>query len=72
MEKRREIEPAKKKRAAHISSKIIKSRFNDTLLNDIATDITSKALNGELMEVVGRDDEIRKVEIALTRRDKTM
>lgn len=59
---------SKEKRAAHISSKL--SNPDYSLLNDIATDITSKALNGELMEVVGRDDEIRKVETALTRRDK--
>lgn len=56
------------KRAAHISSKL--SNPDYSLLNDIATDITLKARNGELMEVVGRDDEIQKVEIALTRRDK--
>lgn len=59
---------SKEKRAAHISSKL--SNPDYSLLNDIATDITLKARNGELMEVVGRDDEIRKVEIALTRRDK--
>lgn len=58
----------KEKRAVHISSKL--SNPDYSLLNDIATDITLKARNGELMEVVGRDDEIRKVEIALTRRDK--
>lgn len=56
------------KRAAHISSKL--SNPDYSLLNDIATDITLKARNGELMEVVGRDNEIQKVEIALTRRDK--
>lgn len=56
------------KRAAHISSKL--SNPDYSLLNEIATDITLKARNGELMEVVGRDDEIQKVEIALTRRDK--
>lgn len=56
------------KRAAHISSKL--SNPDYSLLNDIATDITLKARNGELMEVVGRDEEIQKVEIALTRRDK--
>lgn len=59
---------SKEKRAVHISSKL--SNPDYSLLNDIATDITLKARNGELMEVVGRDDEIRKVEIALTRRDK--
>ena len=59
---------SKERRAAHISSKL--SNPDYSLLNDIATDITLKARNGELMEVVGRDDEIRKVEIALTRRDK--
>lgn len=59
---------SKEKRAAHISSKL--SNPDYSLLNDISTDITLKARNGELMEVVGRDDEIRKVEIALTRRDK--
>ena len=41
-----------------------------SLLNDIATDITLKAKNGELMDVIGRDEEIRKVEMVLTRRDK--
>ena len=41
-----------------------------SLLHDIATDITLKAKNGELMDVIGREEEIRKVEIALTRRDK--
>jgi negative regulator of genetic competence ClpC/MecB len=56
------------KRAAQISSKL--SNPDYSLLNDIATDITLKARNGELMEVVGRDEEIQKVEIALTRRDK--
>ena len=56
------------KRAAQISSKL--SNPDYSLLNDIATDITLKARNGELMEVVGREDEIQKVEIALTRRDK--
>ena len=59
---------SKERRAAHISSKL--SNPDYSILNDIATDITLKARNGELMEVVGRDDEIRKVEIALTRRDK--
>lgn len=59
---------SKERRAAHISSKL--SNPDYSLLNDIATDITLKARNGELMEIVGRDDEIRKVEIALTRRDK--
>lgn len=59
---------SKERRAVHISSKL--SNPDYSLLNDIATDITLKARNGELMEVVGRDDEIRKVEIALTRRDK--
>lgn len=59
---------SKEKRAVHISSKL--SNPDYSILNDIATDITLKARNGELMEVVGRDDEIRKVEIALTRRDK--
>lgn len=59
---------SKEKRAVHISSKL--SNPDYSLLNDIATDITLKARNGELLEVVGRDDEIRKVEIALTRRDK--
>ena len=59
---------SKEKRAVHISSKL--SNPDYSLLNDIATDITLKAQNGELMEVVGRGDEIRKVEIALTRRDK--
>lgn len=56
------------KRAAQISSKL--SNPDYSLLNDVATDITLKARNGELMEVIGRDDEIQKVEIALTRRDK--
>jgi len=56
------------KRAAQISSKL--SNPDYSLLNDVATDITLKARNGELMEVVGREDEIQKVEIALTRRDK--
>lgn len=64
-EKERDTE---EKRAAHISSKL--SNPDYSLLNEIATDITLKARNGELMEVVGRDDEIQKVEIALTRRDK--
>ena len=59
---------SKERRAAHISSKL--SNPDYSILNDIATGITLKARNGELMEVVGRDDEIRKVEIALTRRDK--
>ena len=59
---------SKERRAAHISSKL--SNPDYSILNDIATDITLKARNGELMEVIGRDDEIRKVEIALTRRDK--
>ena len=59
---------SKERRAAHISSKL--SNPDYSILNDIATDITLKARKGELMEVVGRDDEIRKVEIALTRRDK--
>ena len=56
------------KRAAQIFSKL--SNPDYSLLNDVATDITLKAQNGELMEVVGRDEEIQKVEIALTRRDK--
>ena len=56
------------KRAAQISSKL--SNPDYSLLNDVATDITLKARNGELMEVVGREDEIQEVEIALTRRDK--
>lgn len=56
------------KRAAQISSKL--SNPDYSLLNDIATDITLKAQNGELMGVVGREEEIKKVEIALTRRDK--
>lgn len=59
---------SKERRAAHISSKL--SNPDYSILNDIATDITLKARNGELMEVVGRDEEIQKVEIALTRRDK--
>lgn len=59
---------AQEKRAAQISSKL--SNPDYSLLNDVATDITLKARNGELMEVVGREDEIQKVEIALTRRDK--
>lgn len=59
---------SKERRSAHISSKL--SNPDYSLLNDVATDITLKARNGELMEVVGRDDEIQKVEIALTRRDK--
>ena len=59
---------SKERRSAHLSSKL--SNPDYSILNDIATDITLKARNGELMEVVGRDDEIRKVEIALTRRDK--
>ncbi|WP_186627071.1 AAA family ATPase [Streptococcus sp. sy010] len=54
--------------ASNISNKL--SDPNYSLLQDIATDITLKAKNSELMEVIGRDDEIRKVEIALTRRDK--
>ena len=56
------------RKEAQISVKL--SNPDYSLLNDIATDITLKAQNGELMEVVGRDEEIRKVEIALTRRDK--
>lgn len=56
------------KRAAQISSKL--SNPDYSLLNDVATDITLKAQNGELMGVVGREEEIKKVEIALTRRDK--
>ncbi|WP_024380473.1 AAA family ATPase [Streptococcus suis] len=56
------------KKAARITNKL--SDPNYSLLQDIATDITLMAKNGELMEVVGRDQEIRKVEIALTRRDK--
>lgn len=57
-----------KKKDARITNKL--SDPNYSLLQDIATDITLKAKNGELMEVVGRDEEIRKVEVALTRRDK--
>lgn len=41
-----------------------------SLLNDIAKDLTKAAKNEELMDVIGRDEEIRNIEIALTRRDK--
>lgn len=41
-----------------------------SIIEDIATDLTKKAKEGELMPVVGRDNEIKKIEIALTRRDK--
>ncbi|RZI01760.1 ATP-dependent Clp protease ATP-binding subunit [Staphylococcus condimenti] len=41
-----------------------------SILNDIATDITEKARHKEFMPVINRDDEIRHMEIALTRRDK--
>ncbi|CQR26012.1 ATP-dependent Clp protease [Streptococcus varani] len=41
-----------------------------SILEDIATDITEQACAGELMAVVGREKEIRQMEIALTRRDK--
>ncbi|HFI2447996.1 TPA: AAA family ATPase [Streptococcus suis] len=41
-----------------------------SIIEDMATDLTKKAKEGELMPVVGRDNEIKKIEIALTRRDK--
>ncbi len=59
---------SKIKKESQISVKL--SNPDYSLLNDIATDITLKAKNGELMDVIGRDEEIRKVEMVLTRRDK--
>ena len=43
---------------------------NYLLLDDFTTDITKKAKQGLLPSVIGRDREIREMELALTRRDK--
>lgn len=56
------------RKESRISNKLANPNYS--LLEDIATDLTSRAKKGELMDVVGRDEEIRKVEIALIRRDK--
>lgn len=55
-------------RKNHISNKL--SDPNYSLLEDIATDLTEKARNNELMPAINREKEIHHMEIALSRRDK--
>ncbi|MDY4511541.1 ATP-dependent Clp protease ATP-binding subunit [Streptococcus hyovaginalis] len=61
-------EEEKARKANMFSSKLENPDYS--ILEDIATDITKRAKSGELMPVVGRDIEIKKIEVALTRRDK--
>ena len=56
---------------SEFNNKLIKTNNNKKLLIDsIGTDITKKALNGELDPVVGRDEEIKRVLEILMRRTK--
>ncbi|HHA7017474.1 TPA: AAA family ATPase [Staphylococcus aureus] len=66
--KTEEEEAEKKARNSRLTYKLNNPDYS--ILYDIATDITEKARNNEFVHVINREDTIKHMEIALTRRDK--